>query len=220
MRKYGIKPPRRCTEGFTKPGDIGNEAADFPDITARVCPIEPGVMWVSDFTYIWFHDRFVYVATVMDSFTREIVGAYVMLHHNTELVMKAFLDAYNKIGIVPVWAHSDQGSEYNSQEYLGTLQKLGVGISMSPKSSPWRNGHQESFFGRFKIEFGDPERFDTVPELIEAIFAQLKYYNSDRIHSAFGTPPRTFAIRWQLKRKEIGRNRTMFFQGPPGGTLT
>ena len=201
MKMFNIKPPRRQRKIPAKPDDSGREAAKINDITSILCPAVPDFLWVSDFTYLWFHGRFVFLATILDGFTREVRGAKMMLNHSSELVLEAFRDAVRNAGRAPMYAHSDQGSEYNSASYLNELKLLGVAPSMAPKSSPWRNGHQESFFGRFKVEFGDPERFETLPELIEAIYQHIAHYNLVRIHTAFRCSPVDFKMRWLAKRQ-------------------
>ena len=107
-----------------------------------------------DFTFIRFHNRFVYLATVIDLFTREVVGFNLSRFHNRFLVMGAVLDALEKYS-PPAIIHSDQGSEYDSQDFIDLIENLNIRISMSRKSSPWENGHQESFFGHLKLEGGD-----------------------------------------------------------------
>jgi transposase InsO family protein len=67
--------------------------------------------------------------------------------------------------------------------------------SHSPKAKPWRNGHQESFYGTFKLEFGKPMRHKSIGELTEAIGRYIHYYNTRRIHSALKMPPRTFYLK-------------------------
>lgn len=73
------------------------------------------------------------------------------------------------------------------------LESLGVKISVSDKASPWQNGYQESFFGKFKDEAGDLNRFDTAGELIEAVYQQVHYYNHERIHTKLKMPPAVYA---------------------------
>jgi transposase InsO family protein len=102
---------------------------------------------------------------------------------------------------LPVYFHSDQGSEYRCLAAL--LIENNVQVSMSPKSSPFYNGTQESFFGRFKVEFGDPDRFDTYEELIEAIYIQINYYNNRRIHSRLKMPPAVFRMSLQSTVRTI-----------------
>lgn len=188
MKLYGLKPARRA-RAPSKPQDTGQPESPKPDILSKLSPVAPDIVWVADFTYIWFHNRHVYLATVMDRFTREVLGVSVMTEHSAELVVRALMMALHGSDTTPTWFHSDQGSEYTSYALTQLLARHGIQASHSPKSSPWRNGSQESFFGRFKVEFGDPERFSTLPELMEAIYAYISYYNTDRIHTAHRTPP-------------------------------
>ena len=73
------------------------------------------------------------------------------------------------------------------------LEEKGAKISVSDKASPWQNGYQESFFGKFKDEVGDLNRFETIGQLIEAIYQQIYYYNFERIHTALKMPPAVYA---------------------------
>ena len=71
--------------------------------------------------------------------------------------------------------HSDQGSKYDSEEFIAFVKIIGAKISMSEKASPWQNGHQESCFGHFKLEAGGLNRFKLLGELIEYIYQQGYY---------------------------------------------
>ena len=114
MKKFGIKPYRRRKKPRKK-GDENKPEAKFKNLIKKFCPIVPGLVWVSDFTYIRFKERFIYLATLIDLFTREVVGWNVTRFHNQELVLGALEHALSnpKRGI-PVYLHSDQGSEYIS----------------------------------------------------------------------------------------------------------
>jgi len=136
--------------------------------------------------------KLIYLATIIDQYAREIVGWNISRFHTKDLVVGALQDAVKRTGKVPYCLHSDQGSEYDSQEYKATAEKLTITLSMSEKSSPWQNGHQESFFGRFKTEFGDVRNYDSLPELVEAIRHHIIYYNTERIHTSLKTTPETF----------------------------
>lgn len=96
MRKFGIKPYRRRPRHPAKPQDRGKPAAPVINVTMLLCPIAPFVVYVSDFTYIRYRERFIYLATVMDMFTREIVGWNVSRYHNKALVIEALLDAIKR----------------------------------------------------------------------------------------------------------------------------
>ena len=105
-----------------------------------------------------------------DGFTGEVLGSDISLRHDASFVLTAIQRARQKEETLPGWFHSDQGSEFDSETVAGWLIKNGTRISISPKSRPRRNGAQESFFGRFKVEFGDFERFDTLEVRLPPIF--------------------------------------------------
>jgi putative transposase len=199
MRKFGLRPAVRRRKRFVKPEDLGREDTRVPNVLAALCPTGPNVVWAGDFTYVWFVDRFWYVATVIDVFTREVVGWHVANRHTAALVMDAFGDAARRTGETPAWFHSDQGSEYVSGAYGRLLASYGTAASQSRKASPWQNGFQESFYSNFKLELGDVGRFDRVGELIEAVYRQIDYYNNRRIHSAVRMPPAKFRKKQRQK---------------------
>lgn len=203
MRKFGIKPVRR-RKIPAKPADQNKVSAPFQNLIKNICPIRKNVIWVGDFTYLRYQGHFYYLSTVMDIFTREIIGWSFSNTHNTQLVIEAFTAAHKRVSALPLYFHSDQGSEYDSHDYLTLVQNLGVIISMSKKSSPWENGYQESFYANFKMELGDIDKFTSVGELIEAISLQLYYYNTDRIHTKLKTAPAKFRLGRDYLFKEWG----------------
>jgi putative transposase len=161
----------------------------------------PNEAWCGDFTYLWFRGRYIYLATVIDYFTREVIAWQIGLHHTTSLVIDVLEEAKRKREKNPQIFHSDQGSEYTAQECLAWLTKNGILPSNSPKGKPWCNGRQESFFSQFKLEFAKPSCFTTLESLIEAIGKYIHYYNTERIHSAHRTSPRAFFVKCQQKEK-------------------
>lgn len=195
MQANGLKPKLRRGFRLVKLDDLGRPETKVENILQVICPIRPNVVWAGDFTYIWFIDRFWYVATVIDVYTREIVGWHIANHHTTSLIMDAFQDATRRTETTPTYFHSDQGSEYVSGAYESLLTSYGTTPSHSRKGSPWQNGYQESFYNNFKLELGDVKRFNHIGELIEAIHQQIRYYNNERIHSAHRMPPVIFRLR-------------------------
>jgi len=180
MKKFGLKPYRRGLKKFIKKKDLGKPDTGIPNLVKPLLEehliIKPNQVWCTDFTYIKFQGKFIYLATIIDLFTREIVGVNILRFHNRFLVVGALEDAIvnNK---TPGIVHSDQGSEYDSGDFISFVKIIGAKISMSEKGSPWQNGHQESFFGHFKLEAGDLNRFKSLGELIEYIYQQVYYYN-------------------------------------------
>lgn len=188
MHKYNIKPYRRRRKQFIKRADLRKPATRHTNLIENTVITKPYQVWVSDFTYIKWQDRFIYLATIIDVFSRFVVGFNISRYHNKELVLGA-LEYALKYHIKPEIIHSDQGSEYSSQLYSSFCEQIGVKISMSSKASPWQNGFQESFFSHFKVDIADVNRFNDIAELIEEINHQIWYYNNRRIHTKLKTSP-------------------------------
>ncbi len=202
MKKFGIKPYKRLAR-WSKRRDLRRPPAEFPNLVKNICPIKPDLVYVSDFTYLRYQDKYLYLATLMDLFTREIVGWDISGRHTQELVGNALIDALINRVVTPRIIHSDQGVEYCSQGYLDLAQSLGIQISMSKKSSPWENGYQESFFSNFKTDLGlEFDRFNSVGELIEAVHQTINYYNKERIHTTLKMPPAKFRQLYDRDRLE------------------
>ncbi len=85
------------------------------------------------------------------------------------------------------------GSEYASKVFTGMLENYGITISRSKPGCLWENGYQESFYDKFKVDFGDPNRFKTLGELVAEMYRMAREYNHTRIHSALKMPPAVFA---------------------------
>ena len=191
MKLNNIKPYKRKAR-WKKPKDYGNPPVNFPNLVKGSCPIKPRVVYAGDFTYLRWNSRFIYLATFLDIYTREIVGWSVSSKHTEDLVVEAFIDAVIKNG-KPLISHTDQGSEYRSEEYICLMNELDIKISMSAKGSPWENGYQESFYDNFKTDLGlEFERFQTVGEFVEAIHTTIQKYNNQRIHTKLKMPPTSF----------------------------
>jgi len=200
MKKFNIKPYRSRPKKPDKKEDEGKAAENEINVYKLLCPIAPHIVWVSDFTYIKFQGRFIYLATIMDMYTREIIGIAVSRFHNQNLVMEAFMDAEKKTKTYPLYLHSDQGSEYTSEEYETYVKSKGTTISFADKASPWQNGFQESFYGKFKVDLGHMEQFSSLGELIEAIYQTMYYYNNKRRHTALKMSPVQFRLLYQKKK--------------------
>ncbi|MGE3279334.1 MAG: IS3 family transposase [Candidatus Altimarinota bacterium] len=197
MKKYGIKPYRRRVRRPRKKNDLNRDPLCVPNYAKILCPLRRNVLWASDFTYLWFRGRFWYLATVIDVFSREIVGFSFSGKHDRELILGALKDALSR-NSAPIYLHSDQGSEYTSYQYLELLKEKTIKASFSDKASPWQNGFQESFYSEFKKDLGESSRFETVGEFMEALYLQVHYYNHKRIHTALKMPPAQFARQHSL----------------------
>lgn len=199
MNQYGIKPYKRKAR-WTKKKDWDQLDAGYPNLTKGTCPIKPKVFFAGDFTRLIWNRKVFYLATFMDVFTREVVGWSLSNKHTKELVIEAFLDALKTNG-KPLVVHTDQGSEYKSQDYQDLIADLGTKISMSAKASPWENAYQESFYDNFKTDLGlEFERFETIGEFIEAIHKTIRYYNHQRIHTKLKMSPVQFKSRFLTQK--------------------
>ena len=192
MKLFDIRPYRRRGKKWLK---VRADGVDYPNLIKDVTPMYQGHIWASDFTYLWFQGAWLYVATIIDLYTRKIVGLAISRNHDRWLVTAALMDALNHSGR-PAIIHSDHGSEYKSRDYQDVLSRVGVTPSMAAKGCPWENGYQESFYSGFKIELGDQGRFQSVGELTARIYQQIYYYNNQRIHTALTMAPNAFARQY------------------------
>lgn len=197
MKLYGLKPQRKRKFPF-KPKDINQAPMAIPNLIQGIIIEAPNQVWVSDFTYLPYYGRFIYLATLEDVFTRVVVGFELSTRHNDDLISIALLNGLKHYP-APLIAHSDQGSEYRSKNYLNLLKSFNIRASMSEKASPWQNGYKESFYSNFKLELGHPECCSTIGELTEAVAHQIHYYNHRRIHTALKCPPAVFAQRFNCQ---------------------
>jgi transposase InsO family protein len=195
MKLYGIKPYKRKAR-WTKKKDWGKPPSKYPNLIKGLCPLKPNIVFAGDFTRLRWNGKFIYLATFIDLFTREIVGWNISTRHTMEFVLETFLDAIKNTGL-PKIIHTDQGSEYNSKEYIKFVERLGIKISMSAKASPWENAYQESFYDNFKTDLGlEFERFETIGEFVEAIHKTINYYNNQRIHTKLKMSPASFKLKF------------------------
>ncbi|MGH7930962.1 MAG: IS3 family transposase [Candidatus Binatia bacterium] len=186
MQKFGIKAYRRRGRKWRKkPKAV---VVQYPNLLREVVPCYPGHVWVADLP---FKGRFVYLATVMDVFVREVVGWSLQTNHGLPLVQQAlFCALLNRTR--PGIFHSDNGSEYDAKIFVGALTAVGTSISRITPGCPWENGYQESFYGRLKTSLGDTSRFKSLGELVYAVHQEIYRYNTSRIHSALAMSPAAF----------------------------
>ena len=190
MNIFSIKAYRRRGRKWKKTKNI---KVVYPNILMTTYPVYANHIWTADFTHLNFHGKIVYIATVMDLFTRRIVGISVCTNHAVQLVLSALMSAIHN-NPRPMIFHSDNGSEYNSEIFIEALQNIGTVISRSAPGCPWENGYQESFHSQFKVDFGDPAQFKSLGELVYEIYQTIYKYNHTRIHSALKMSPNQFAL--------------------------
>ena len=192
MKKFNLRPYRRRRKPFKR--GTASVYDEYPNLLVTTPCVRINQIWVTDFTFIWYKNRFIYVATVIDIWNREVVGACALTNHSSSLTIQALVSAlmdHPKPDII----HSDQGSEYTTKVWEEFCTSAGIKISMSEKSSPWQNGYQESFYDKFKIDLGDPNRFETLGELVYEIYHTIHIYNTIRIHTSLKMSPKEFALK-------------------------
>ena len=148
----------------------------------------PNEKWVSDITYIKIDRGFVYLAVIMDLFSRQIIGWALDRTMTTDLIVEAFDMAVAKREVRPgMILHSDRGVQYRSSEYQGLLLEEGIRPSMSRKGNCWDNAAMESFFARMKVESIYAEPPGNKEEAYAQVFEYIElFYNNIRRHSANG----------------------------------
>lgn len=198
MKLFGIKPYRRRGKKWRKPRK--KECEPFENLLLTNFPEHLNHIWVSDFTEIKWKNIIIYVATIMDLFSRKVVGYSVMTTHAKQLVINVLLNAVSNNQSAAI-LHSDQGSEYLSKDYVELAGYLGIRLSMSHAGSPWENGYQESFYSQFKVDFGDPSRFETLGEVVYEIYKTIHIYNKKRIHTALKMSPVQFSNQFLIADK-------------------
>ncbi|UOE94815.1 IS3 family transposase [Alkalihalobacillus sp. LMS39] len=149
---------------------------------------DPNKVWVTDITYIPCREGKLYLATVLDLYSREIVGWCLDRHMETKLVLTALDNAYEakkpKEGLLH---HSDRGTQYASHTYQERLQDYKMDVSMSRTGNCYDNACAESFFSLLKKELIQGKRFKTRAQAQTAIYRYIEFfYNRKRIHSSIG----------------------------------
>ena len=148
----------------------------------------PDLKWVSDITYIRVVRKWLYLAAVLDLFSRKIVGWALATHMRESLILEALEMAVSNRDIKQgSLIHSDRGVQYRGNEYQDALNMYGMRCSMSRKGNCWDNAVMESFFSRLKVELIYAEHYKTVDEAQAGIFEYIElFYNRTRRHSAIG----------------------------------
>jgi putative transposase len=162
--------------------------------------------WVADFTYVSTKEGWLYVATVMDLFSRRIVGLAMSDRMKDTLVIaalqQAFIHRQPPTGLVH---HSDRGSQYTSQNFKNLLANYGITASMSGTGNCYDNAAMESFYHTLKTEHIYFEHYETREQAKQSIFEYIEvFYNRQRRHSTLGyLSPVIFEKQWQQQQMSV-----------------
>ena len=202
MKLFDLNPIRKLKTPIKK-DDIKQEESNKKNLLTDFDLNAPSQIWASDFTYLpYFNNKFIYLATIIDCFTKEIITWDLSVKHKSDFIIDSLLNGLTKRKKPKIF-HSDQGSEYKCQKLQKILRSNKIKQSMASKGSPWQNGMQESFYGKLKLELGHPKCYETLGELIEAISHQIYYYNNKRIHTAIKCPPVIFYQKNQASSSKL-----------------
>jgi putative transposase len=171
------------------PMDAGVKSAIAPNILDRQFEAaQPNQKWVADFTYIWTAEGWLYVAAVLDLYSRRIVGWSMSSTMTTHFVTEALMMALWRRGKPDALLHhSDQGSQYTSEQFQRLMIDHGVSCSMSRSGNCWDNAAMESFFSTLKTERIARKTYRTRDEAKADVFDYIeRFYNPRRRHSTLG----------------------------------
>lgn len=187
MRKHGIRAKTKKKFKATT-----NSKHKLPvaanTLNRDFAPSEPNKAWAGDITYLWTREGWLYLAVVIDLFSRKVIGWAMEPTLSRELALKALrmaIAARNpNTGLI---AHTDQGVQYASGDYQSLLKLYGIICSMSRKGNCWDNSVVESFFGTLKQEHVFFCDFATRDEARRSVFEWIEgWYNRERLHSTLG----------------------------------
>jgi putative transposase len=184
MREAGLKAKGRRKYKATT--DSNHALPVAPNLLARDFHVErPDAVWVSDITYIWTRQGWMYLAVILDLYSRKVVGWSLAERMTAALVCKALDSAVRlrrpKPGLI---FHSDRGSQYASHAFRRRLWRYGMRQSMSRKGDCWDNAVAESFFATLKKELIRNRAFDTRESARAEVFEYIEvFYNRQRAHS-------------------------------------
>ena len=185
MRQQGLRArPRRR---FVRTTDSAHSHPVAPNTLDRKFePDAPNSTWAGDITYVWTAEGWLYLAVLLDLFSRKVVGWAMSEKLDRELVLSA-LDMALLGRPAPALHHSDRGSQYASEDYRRLLEQRGITCSMSRKGNCWDNAVVESFFSTLKQELVYLSTFKTRQQAQLALFEYIEvFYNRKRRHSSLG----------------------------------
>jgi putative transposase len=177
----------------------------YPNLARDMVLTGVDQLWRADITYIRLREEFVYLAVILDAFSRRVIGWALGRTLEDELTLAALRMAIKQRGVQPSLVHhSDRGSQYASHDYTDLLKVNGIEISMSRKGNPWDNAACESFMKTLKYEEILRNEYRNLAEAYASIHEFLeRVYNHKRLHSALGyLPPAEFEAQLAARKVE------------------
>jgi putative transposase len=205
----------RLSRRWRKTTDSDHGLPIYSNLLRDILVTAPNQVWVADLTYIRIETGFVYLAVILDAFSRTVIGYALSTRLDTGLAMEALEMVLEGRKPLPGCIHhSDRGVQYASADYVHALQDHGFGISMSRRGNPYDNAMVESFFKTLKQEEVYLTEYrtmhdvrDRLPRFIEDV------YNRKRLHSSLGyIPPSEFEFNWNLEHTACREGCTLLTQ--------
>ena len=175
--------------------DSGHALRVYPNLARQRVLTDVDQLWCADITYVRLQEEFVFLAVILDAYSRRVIGWALDRTLESGLALMALRMALSRRSIGPgLVHHSDRGVQYASRDYTGLLQGQGIQISMSRKGNPWDNAACESFMKTLKYEEVYRSEYRDLAEARFSIGQFLeRIYNRKRLHSALGyVPPAEF----------------------------
>ncbi len=179
---------------YTRTTNSRHNLKVYPNLIKNIAIDRINQVWCSDITYIGIRSGFVYLAAIIDAFSRKIVGYAIARTLAAELALQALRMAILSRDTSDLIHHSDKGIQYCCTDYINLLKDYGIKISMSAKGVPVENAFAESFIGSLKVEEIYMWDYETYADVIERIpYFIEEVYNRKRLHSSLGyMPPEEF----------------------------
>jgi len=180
---------------FVVTTDSNHTRRIYPHLARQLVLTGVNQLWIADLTYIRLREEFVFLAAILDAFSRRVIGWALDRNLDDELTLTALRRALTSRAPLPgLVHHSDRGSQYASRDYIALLEANQIRISMSRKGNPWDNAACESFMKTLKYEEVYRNEYRDLSEAHASLGEFLeKVYNQKRLHSALGyMPPAEF----------------------------